>query len=252
MFLRKKEIIKRAQEDNLFMEEVLENEETKKFIKYVIKSFTKNPARFMQKNQVEWEDLYQACMVGMLKGIKRIDLNLTPNEWVRYVYLSVQGEIRNFSRSNSYHQVSISQRIRAMYPQYIVFYQEYREKHLKDPTINETMERFTLSRNDAFDLIYGMQDTISLFKYLNENKTINLFDSIQFSYIDVEKLVINSILIESYMEKLTSKQKKVIYLHYFLGLNKTEIAKRLGCGNSMVHKHIQTAFDKIRKLESVS
>src|SRR5690625_4470445 len=157
MLLKDKNILIEAKSDNNYMDDLMRSAEVEKFIKYVIKSFTKNPAFFMQQNQVEWEDLYQSCLIGLYNGIKKIDLERSPNEWIRYLYLSIQGEIRNFSRSNQSNSIGISQRIREMYPKYIYFYNTFREEFNKDPSIEDTMEELNISRNDAFDLIYGMQ-----------------------------------------------------------------------------------------------
>ncbi len=84
--LRDKSALSRAQKNSNYMDYLMRNEEVEKFIKYVIKSYTKNPARFMQQHRVEWDDLYQSCLIGLFNGIKKLDMNLTPNEWVRYFF----------------------------------------------------------------------------------------------------------------------------------------------------------------------
>lgn len=251
MFLKNKEILEKAKIDNYFMEQLLDSVEAEKFIKYVIKSFTKNPARFMQQHQVEWEDLYQASLLGLFNGIKKLNLELSPNEWVRYVYLSIQGEIRSFSRSNNSNSIGVSQRIRAMYPKYLVFYRKYRDKFLQDPTIEETMMEFNISRNDAFDLVYGMQQVVSIFQSISDGENDNLTIGYLLAdpLVNVEKVAINKVLIETYMGKLKKKQRAILYMHFYLGLTKTEIAGIIGCGNSMVHKHIENAFKIIREIE---
>lgn len=250
MFLRDKEILTRAKHDEAFMDTLMTTKEAEKFIKYVIKSFTENPARFMQQHQVEWEDLYQACLIGLFNGIKKLNLDLSPNEWVRYVYLSIQGEIRNFSRSNNSNSISISQRIRTMYPKYLLFYRYFWEKYNQDPTIQQTMEYFGISRDDAFDLVYGMQPIVSMAtKRKGKLGDLTFAELIRDPYQNVEKRVINHVLVESYMAEINETQQAILYMHYYLGLNKSEIAKVIGCANSMISKHIAAAFKKIRQHE---
>lgn len=106
------------------------------------------------------------------------------------------------------------------------------------------MEAFRLSRNEAFDLVYGMQELVGFFQETGEIKK----ELIMGSFENVEKEVINKLLIQDYMFALNDKERKVIYMYYFLGFNKTEIAQRIGCGNSTVQRHIGNAFNKIRKL----
>ncbi|GEM_PF-6619718 len=244
MILKDKVTLSKAKNNQVCMDELLRTEDAEKFIKYVIKTYTKNPASFMLQNKVEWEDLYQACLIGLYNGIKKLELERNPKEWVRFLYLHIQGEIRNFARSNQSNSIVISQRIRQLYPKYIYFYHSFRDTYGKDPTIPDTMEAFRLSRNEAFDLVYGMQELVGFFQETGEIKK----ELIMGSFENVEKEVINKLLIQDYMFALNDKERKVIYMYYFLGFNKTEIAQRIGCGNSTVQRHIGNAFNKIRKL----
>lgn len=243
MLFKNFEAIKKAKENRNYMEELLISDDAKKFIQYVIKSYTKNPALFMQQNKIEWDDLYQACLIGLYNGINKIDLKRNPNEWVRYLYITIQGEIKNFSRSNQSNTLVINQKIRLLYPQYLIFYKNFRDKYDKDPSVKDTMLQFNISRDEAFDLIYGMQHFIS---YYTESGEINL-NIVPRSNENPEKDVINRILIQQYMLLLNENERKVLYFYFYQGLNKTEIARKIGCANSMVHKHFLNAFEKIKQ-----
>jgi RNA polymerase sigma factor (sigma-70 family) len=245
MIFRDKEVLLKAKHDRNYMNDLLSSEDAEKFIKYVIKSYTKNPALFMQTNKVEWEDLYQACLIGLYNGINKLNLDRNPKEWVRFLFLNIQGEIKNFSRSNQSNSIVITQKIRLLYPKYILFYHFFREEFKKDPTITDTMEEFQISRQEAFDLVYGMQQLLSVY---HENGEINQEFTMN-SIENVEKKVINKLLIQQYMNCLNRNERNVLSLYYYLGYNKTEIATIIGCGNSMVHKHFENAFRKIKELE---
>lgn len=255
MFLRDFNVLSKAKSDESFMNELLSSDEAMRFIKYVIKSYTKNPARFMQQHRVEWEDLLQAALIGLYNGIKRLDLNKSPNEWVRYIYLTILGEVRKFTRSNNSNMLVISQRIREMYPSYIVFHHEFWVEHGRDPQIHEIMEHFNISMDDAFDLVYGMQQIVSIHqqnsKKESEDIDITLYLSDPLSQL-VEEYVINRITIESILDSLSEREREVIYMHYFLDLSKSEIARIIGCANSMINKYIDKAFKKIREAESMN
>ena len=249
MKFREKAILYRAQEDEQFMDELLQTEDADKFIQYVIKSFVKRPALFMQHHKVEWEDLYQGCLIGLYNGIKNTNLNLSPNEWVRFLYLSIQGEIKNFSRSNSSNSLKISQRIRGLYPKYLVFHKNHFENYQKDPSIKETMIEFKISKEDAFDLVYGIQELLSLDQsYGRKEKNQVLSNFIKDPLLSVEKNVIDKITIETYLTNITEVQKKVIQLHFFQGYNKSEIAGLLGVSDVMVHKHLKKALLAIKDI----
>lgn len=249
MKFRDEKLLRQAQQNDQAMEELLQTEDAEKFIQYVIKSFTKRPALFMRHHKVEWEDLYQGCLFGLYNGIKKIDLSLDPNEWIRYLYLSIQGEIRNFSRSNNSNSMKISQRIRGLYPKYLVFHKKHFAAYKKDPTIKETMEAFGITQEDAFDLVYGIQELLSLEQPYGSSETSQVLSNyIKDPVQSVEKHVISKLTLESYFAGISEVQKKVVYMHYFMGYNKTEIAGALGVSDAMIHKHIKKALLAIKDI----
>lgn len=255
MFLRDKEILMAANQDNEYLNLLLHSEEVIKFIKSAIKAYTKSPSKFMAVNKVEWDDLLQAAYLGLFKAIRNMDFELSPNEWVRYAYLSVQGELRNFSRSNDSNMIVISQRIRELYPKYKKFHEDFWFQYAKDPTIEDTMKHFNISNDDAFDLVYGMQEVLYYESRRNEDdtRTSGMSGIVEFNQstktLSVEDQVINNILVEEALSYANETQYKIIHLHYFKDLTKSEISNIIGCSNSMVHKHISTLFKSIRKTQ---
>jgi RNA polymerase sigma factor (sigma-70 family) len=247
MFLLNKEILSLAQENNAYLNDLIQSDEANRFVKYVIKDYTKSPAKFMAVNKVEWEDLLQSAYIGLFNGIRKLDLNLSSNEWVRYTYLTIQGELRSFSRSNNSNMLVIPQRIRELYPKYKKFHEEYWIQSQKDPSIYETMEFFEISNDDAFALVYGMQELIhqQSKKYSNDKNPVLL--NIRTKALSVEEQAINNIMVKVFLDSVNEKQRKVIYLHYFRGYSKTEISKLIGCSQAMIQKHLTKAFDEIRR-----
>jgi RNA polymerase sigma factor (sigma-70 family) len=247
MFLLDKEILTLAQKNNGYLNDLIQSEEANRFVKYVIKDYTKSPAKFMAVNKIEWEDLLQSAYIGLFNGIRKLDLNLSPNEWVRYTYLTIQGELRNYSRSNNSNMLVIPQRIRELYPKYKKFHEEYWLKHQCDPSISITMEFFEISREDAFSLVYGMQELIYQKSKKNGNENNHVLLNIRTKTLSVEDQAINKILVKMFLDFVNEKQRKVIYLHYFRGYSKTEISKLIGCSQAMIQKHLNKAFNEIRK-----
>ncbi|WP_052342622.1 sigma-70 family RNA polymerase sigma factor [Bacillus sp. EB01] len=249
MFLTDKDTLKAAQQNEAFLNDLLQSSEAFKFVKYSIKEYTKSPAKFMAVNKVEWEDLLQASYIGLFNAIRRMDLRLSQKEWVKYAFLTIKGELRNFSRSNDSNMIVISQRIRELYPKYKKFHEEYWVMHQADPTIQETMEYFNISKDDAFDLVYGMQEIIYQESARKRASLVASEPAYQFraKAQSVEDLVVNNILVKMYLDFVNEKQRKVIYLHYFKGFSKTEVSRIMGCSPAMVTKHLATAFDQIRR-----
>lgn len=249
MFLLNKNILELAKENKGYLNELIQSKEAYKFVKYVIKDYTKSPARFMAVNKVEWEDLLQASYIGLFNAIQKLNLNLSPNEWVRYTYLTIQGELRSFSRSNNSNMLVIPQRIRELYPKYKKFHEEFWINNQRDPSISETMKYFEICKEDAFQLVYGMQELIyqERKKIGEKGEEYQPLLNLRTKEQSVEDQAINNIMVKMYLDYVNEKQRKVIYLHFFQGYSKTEISRIIGCSPSMVHKHLETGFNEIRK-----
>src|SRR5699024_8282590 len=144
-----------------------------------------------------------------------------------------------------------------MYPKYKKFHEKFWVKYEKDPSIKDTMLEFNISKNDAFDLVYGMQEIIYLkdtfnksYFYSNDETKSNKANlTINNTKHNTEKEAIDNIMTIEAMDLITDKQRAAIKLYYFKDLNKTEISKQLGCSISMVSKYLSTALRNIKKSE---
>jgi RNA polymerase sigma factor (sigma-70 family) len=258
MFLKDRKIIIRAKQDKEFLGSILRSQEAIKFIKHVIKNYTKSPARFMAVNKVEWDDLQQAASIGLLLAIRKMNLDFSPNEWIRYSYLSIQGELRKFSRSNDSNMIVICTRIRELYPKYKKFHEKFWIENARDPSIEETMQYFDVSKNEAFELVYGMQEILSLQSKNDWQSPRNHVGRKQVKILhiqvhrqqSVDNEAINRCMSQIALSCVNEVQRKVIFLHYFKGFSKTEISRVIGCSNSMVAKHISTAMKNIREVKA--
>lgn len=240
------ELLKRAKEDELIMNDLISSGDSDKFIKYVIKTYTKSPAKFMLYNRIEFPELLHLGVIGLYKGIKDVDLTKNEREIQRYLYLRVQGEIREVARSNDSNQLVVSQRIRGLYPKYLQYHNNFYIENFRDPSIKEVMGYFRLSEDDAYDLVYGLQAVIS--DTVEGDEQLSLLEVLSMKYFNitdsVENQVINRLILEEKLCLLNGKERAVLELKYLLGYNNSEIARMISCGNTMVRKHLTNAFRK--------
>lgn len=250
--LTNKDILRKAKQNEQHLNDLINSEQASKYIKYVIKTYTKSPAKFMAFNQVEFEDLMQLGRIGLYRGIQDLDVTKSENEIKRYLYQRIQGEVRSVARSNSSNNLVINQRIRGIYPKYLKYQQAFYLENFRDPTIEETMQHFNLSKDDTYDLVYGMQAVISetAQSQLEDGETISLWDYIEQRFFNptsksVEQQVINRLVLEEKLALLNQKERTVLNMKYVQGYNNSEISRHIGCVNSMVNKYLKTAFVKL-------
>lgn len=239
-------ILEQAKREEIRMNDLLSSEDTTKFIKYVIKTYVKSPAKFMLYNRVEFSELMHLGTIGLYKGIKDLDLTKNEKEIQRYLYLRVQGEIREVARSNNSNQIVVSQRIRGLYTKYLQYHTGFYSTNYRDPTIKEVMSQFSISEEDAYDLVYGLQAVIS--DTAEADGQLSLLDILGTKYFNinsgVETQVINKLILEEKLCLLKGKERRVLELKYLLGYKNSEIARLISCSNAMVTKHLANAFKR--------
>lgn len=256
MFMRDKETLIKARNDRDYLNDLIQNTEAKKLLSHAIKAYTKNPDRFMATNGVEYEELRQGAMIGLCYSIKHLDLDKTPNEWVRYTYLCIQSELRKFIRASSNGGIKITSDLRDMYGSYLVFHEQFYNDNYRDPTIDETMERFKINREDAFSLVYGTQALISSnasYSKVDDGNVKDITDMFivrDSLYRDVEKTAINHVLVEDLLSCFDNTARSMLVAHYIYDYGLSEVAKMFGFANGgsvrrSIDRSIKRVMDKL-------
>jgi len=133
------------------------------------------------------------------------------------------------------------------------------EDLLQDLFINILVRKDRLSDTDNIRLYLFSSIRRSLFKALNakEHKVTDLFDptdpafhfddGIDPNYGEKEELNITLKIIYKSVNKLGARQKEIVYMKYFSGLNNKEIAEVLGVSYQTVRNTLCNALRNIRK-----
>lgn len=195
----------------------------------------------------ELEDISQIGCIGLLKAIERFDFSFEV-KFSTYAVPLIQGEIKRFLRDNGMIKVS---RILKQNGYYINQAKErFMEKYNKEPTIEEIAEETGLSVEDivmaqeANREIESLQQTV-LGKDGNE---MCLADKItdENSLKTSEKLL-NEIMIEQAMARLTEREKYIIHLRYFEDQTQMEVAATLGISQVQVSRLEKKILKEMRE-----
>lgn len=90
---------------------------------------------------------------------------------------------------------------------------------------------------------------LSLEKELNDN--FSLYNILGVND-NLDKKVLNHMVVKDYLKVLTTKQRQIICLYYFSSYSSTEIAKLIGCTHQCVNKIKKQAIQKMRQAEQWS
>jgi RNA polymerase sporulation-specific sigma factor len=243
VLLLDKSVLTSAKAHEMIMETVIQSEDAVKFIKHVLRTYTGSPEKFMLNNRIEFEDLMQLGKIGLYKAIQKINIDMDVKEIQRYIYLTIQSEFRNVSRSNDSNAIVINQRIRGMYTKYLQYHKQFFEDNQKDPSIADVMENFLINEDDAFDLVYGMQATIAIeAKVQSRTGSISILDIVRDTSLSVEEQVIRKVTLEETLAQLGEKERTVIEMRYLLDYSNQEIADKMGVSYNSVVGYIKKAF----------
>ena len=191
-------------------------------------------------------DLFQVGCIGLIKAIDNFDLSQNV-KFSTYAVPMIIGEIRRYLRDNNPIRISRSQRDLAY--KALTARTQLIEQNGKEPTVEEIAARMELPVQDVVFALESIQDPISLFEpvYNTGGDTmIYVMDQISDTRIDDGNWLENIALGEA-MERLSDREKNILYLRFFRGRTQMEVAEEIGISQAQVSRIEKTALGNMRK-----
>lgn len=201
-------------------------------------------AKRFKNRGVEYDDLFQAGCVGLIKAADGFDESLG-YVFSTYAVPAILGEIKRIFRDGGAVKVSrsLKERSREIWAE--------KEKLANElggePTLTEIAARVGLSVCETSELLLAVQPVISLTSGDNEN------DDKQFDIpIESEEEKINERLtLDSCIKELSDSDRKIIELRYFMSKTQTEVAGKLGMSQVQVSRREKKILKEIREKMTV-
>ena len=198
--------------------------------------------RFLNRGY-DAEDLTQIGAIGLIKAVKKFNPEFNV-QFSTYAVPMITGEIKRFLRDDG--AVKISRTLKENAMKGWRCEELLRRKLNRQPTINEISKE---SGIDAESLIEAVEPEIrhgSIFEsvYDNGDKEIRLLDTITGE--EIEDGVINKVMIDDILSRLTEREKEIILLRYFRGKTQSEIAKIIGVSQVQISRIEKKAIERIR------
>ena len=209
--------------DNSSKEILLENNSL--LIKSVIR-------RFKNKG-VEYDDLYQLGCIGFLKAINNFDESFGVR-FSTYAVPMIIGEVKRFLRDDGAIKVSriIKMNARAINK----FMETYGGENGETPTVEEISTALNIEKEDVVLALDSSKMPVSLSEAFDDgdDKKLELIDKIASE--EKEEDMVDKILLESMIERLPPREKKIIIMRYYRDSTQSEIAKALGVSQVQVSR----------------
>jgi len=229
------ELIIKAQNGNEKAKEELINNNSP-LIKSVIK--------FYKNKGIEYDDLYQLGSLGFIKAI----LNFNPEFNVKfstYAVPMIAGEVKRFLRDDG--SIKVSRALKSLYIQINKFINKYKIDHNEAPTVSEIAKKFNIEESEVMFAIDSSRALLSLDEPVDDGslKSKTLLETI--AEDDKTDKLLDKIILKNIIKDLSSRDKKIIYLRYYLDRTQSEVAKELNVSQVQVSRLELKILEKIKQ-----
>lgn len=197
----------------------------------------------------EAEDLYQIGSMGLIKAIKRFDVNLEV-QLSTYAVPYIMGEIKRFIRDDGI--IKVSRQTKELAIKIKQIQNEYMNKNGEEISIIKISEMLDIPKEEIAAAIESSNNVDSIYSAegTNEDERI-LLEKIADNKDEYNSLV-NKIAINEMIENLDEKEKQVVLLRYYREQTQAQVGKILGISQVQVSRIEKRVLDKMRlKLEAV-
>jgi RNA polymerase sporulation-specific sigma factor len=200
--------------------------------------------RFTQSSE-NIDDLFQIGCVGMIKAIDNFDISQGV-QFSTYAVPMILGEIKRYLRDNNAIRVSRSLRDTA----YKALYTKERLTKInqKEPTITEIASEIGISNEDIVLALEAVQSPVSLYEpvYSEGGDTLYIMDQVSDKKNKEDNWVTHISLREA-MNRLSSREKKIISMRFFECKTQMETAEEIGISQAQVSRLEKSALKSMKK-----
>ncbi len=191
---------------------------------------------------VDYDDLYQAGCLGLLKAVKGFNENLG-YEFSTYAVPAILGEIKRIFRDGGTIKVSRSLKEQAR----AVFSEKEKLSNVLDrePTVKELAEFLKMPVPEVSQLLLSTQPVLSLTPSDDEYEKI-----IEIPFENQEKID-EKISLKDCINALAEGDRKIIDLRYFKAKTQSDVAKALGMTQVQVSRREKKILKEIREKMTV-
>lgn len=228
-------LIKQAQQGNEIAKEKLITNNSP-LIKSVIKIY---------KNKgIDYDDLYQLGCLGFVKAINNFDEKFNV-KFSTYAVPMVAGEVKRFLRDDG--SIKISRALKSLYIQINKYINTYKNEHNEAPSISEIAKNFQIDETEVMFCLDSSRALISLDEPVEEDnsRAKTLFETI--AEDDKTDKLLDNIVLKNILKDLNERDKKIIYLRYYLDQTQSDVAKVLGVSQVQVSRLEFKILEKIKQ-----
>ena len=191
------------------------------------------------------DDLFQVGCIGLCKAVDNFNVELDV-KFSTYAVPMIIGEIRRYLRDNN--SIRISRSVRDLAYKALQAREELTKEKNEEPTVDEISVRLGEKKEAVVHALEAIVEPISLYEpvFTEGGDSIYVLDQISDSSSSDEIWLENIVLREA-ISHLTERERKIIYMRYYMNKTQMEIADEIGISQAQVSRLEKGAIDKLRR-----
>ncbi len=195
-------------------------------------------SRFSGKG-VEFDDLYQAGCVGLVKAADAFDES-RGFQFSTYAVPVILGEIKRLFRDDG--PVKVSRSIKELYIKILNCKNKLSGVLDREPTVSEIANALNIEPESVSEALCACQSTLSLTR--NDDESEN--EQIDLPVSDNSENLNDKLMIDGAFKKLDEQECKIIRLRYYNYMTQNETAKKMDMSQVQVSRAEKKILKKLR------
>ncbi|MCQ2484232.1 MAG: sigma-70 family RNA polymerase sigma factor [Clostridia bacterium] len=195
-------------------------------------------AHKMTGRGVEYDDLFQAGCVGLIKAVDGFD-DSRGFSFSTYAVPVILGEIKRIFRDGG--TVSVSRSLKEKGRKISYERERFVRQFDREPTVRELADRLGFDEYETAQAITASMPVISMTQEDTQSG-----DEFDIPVGSPEEDISTAVALEQVMNNLNERDREIIRLRYFSGLTQTVIAKQLGMTQVQVSRREKAILKSMR------
>ncbi len=192
---------------------------------------------------VDYEDLVQLALIGMLKAIRSFDTE-RGTAFSTYAVPLIMGEIRKFLRDDG--MIKVNRQLRRNGAILMRTREKFMESEGREPHIEELMEMTGFDREEIASALDSCRPVASLSEQIGDDPALTVENTVEDMESSMEK-VFDRIALADALSRLPDNWRKIIVLRYFKDYSQQQTADALGLSQVKVSREEKKIIAELRK-----
>ncbi len=193
-----------------------------------------------KNNSIEYEDLYQVGCVGLIKAAENFDASLGFS-FSTYAVPVILGELKRLFRDTG--PIKISRGLKELSYKTVRVKEQFCIKYGREPTVNELAKELGVTAEEIAQALCAGQTVMSMTCESEDGEI-----QIDLPAKDESENLLEKISVQTALDKLQEKDKKIIILRYYKQKTQKETADSLGMTQVQVSRRERVILTELKKL----